>query len=143
MRTDSTKLTAMQRILNIAIDDCKEIKTLQQEFTSMFPYLKIEFFAGTGKKGDLNTKKLLKSAHTTLGECRHLHNTGVVYITADMTVTELEQLFFNTFGLSAQIFRKSGRVWLETTVTDKWSLEKQNHEGEQLSKQLLSDDWSN
>jgi hypothetical protein len=32
-----------------------------------------------------------------------------------------------------QVFRKSGKVWLETTVTDGWTLEEQNLQGEALS----------
>lgn len=45
-----------------------------------------------------------------------------------MTVSELEQHFADVYGLSVQVFRKSGEVWLETTTTDNWSLEKQNQE---------------
>jgi hypothetical protein len=51
-----------------------------------------------------------------------------------MTVTELESRFNTIYGLSVQLFRKSGRAWLETTVTDGWTLEEQNNEGEALSK---------
>jgi hypothetical protein len=36
-------------------------------------------------------------------------------------------------GLYVQVFRKSGKVWLETTATDNWSLYKQNEEGQELS----------
>jgi hypothetical protein len=31
--------------------------------------------------------------------------------------------------LSVQVFRKSGKNWLETTASDQWSLEKQNAKG--------------
>jgi hypothetical protein len=34
----------------------------------------------------------------------------------------------------AQVYRKSGKIWLETTVTDSWTLEEQNKQGESLSK---------
>jgi hypothetical protein len=50
-----------------------------------------------------------------------------------MTVAELEQQFSDVYGLSVQIFRHSGKAWLETTVTDKWTLEKQNEQGKALS----------
>jgi hypothetical protein len=33
-----------------------------------------------------------------------------------------------------QVFRQSGRVWLETTRTDDWTLAEQNKQGEELSK---------
>ena len=38
-----------------------------------------------------------------------------------------------TFGLSAQVFRLSGDVWLETTSTDNWTLEEQNSTGQEAA----------
>jgi hypothetical protein len=51
-----------------------------------------------------------------------------------MTVQELERVFQDELGLYVQVFRKSGKVWLETTATDNWSLYKQNMEGQELSE---------
>ena len=42
-----------------------------------------------------------------------------------MSVYELERSFKNLFGLNVQVSRKAGMIWLETTKTDKWSLQKQ------------------
>ncbi len=50
-----------------------------------------------------------------------------------MRVNELEQSFADTFGLGVRVFRKSGKSWLETTVTDGWTLEEQNNQGRDLS----------
>ena len=50
-----------------------------------------------------------------------------------MTVTELERQFRELYGLHVLVFRKSGKVWLETTVTDGWTLAEQNNQGEALS----------
>jgi hypothetical protein len=52
-------------------------------------------------------------------------------------VVELECLFEDQFGLFVQVFRRSGNLWLETTVTDSWSLQKQNEQGKELS----GNDW--
>ena len=43
-----------------------------------------------------------------------------------MTVAEFEKRFQVEFGLNAQVFRKSGKVWLETTITDNLTLQSQN-----------------
>jgi hypothetical protein len=51
-----------------------------------------------------------------------------------MTVNELEQRFKSQFGLNIQVFRKHGKTWIETTVTDNWTLFKQNEEGKTLSE---------
>lgn len=58
--------------------------------------------------------------------------TAPLEITEDMPVSTLEQLFQDYFGLSAQVFRKSGRSWLETSLTDDWTLKRQNDEGYEL-----------
>lgn len=100
----------------------------------MFPYLKIEFFSKVHKAGGGSPKKQMKQPDKTLGECRTIHTAGKINITPTMTVAELEKNFSTVYGLSTQVFRKSGKVWLETTVTDGWTLQQQNKEGEALSK---------
>jgi hypothetical protein len=37
------------------------------------------------------------------------------------------------FGVPVQILRKSGKIWLETTMTDHWTLLQQNQHGEEIS----------
>lgn len=59
---------------------------------------------------------------------------GFIHITDDMPVSKLEQLFLDQFGLSVQVFRKSGSSWLETTFTDDWTLKRQNDAGMELSQ---------
>ena len=127
--------------MKITINDTRKIFAIQEEFNTAFPYLKLEFFAKPHKLGGASPKKLVKSNSKTLGECRTIHNKGHISITPKMTVADLEQRFADTYGLSVQIFRKSGKVWLETTVTDKWSLEEQNEQGEALSagKTIIAD----
>ena len=78
----------------------------------------------------------MKHSGKTLFECRTVHNSGNITVTPQMTVNELEQSFSDVYGLNAQVFRRSGKAWLETTVTDGWTLEKQNNEGAELSRKI-------
>ena len=119
--------------MKITINDHRKIFAIQEEFGKMFPYLKIEFFAKPHKTGAPSAKKIMKHPSKTLGECRAIHVKGTLTITPNMTVADLEQNFSDIYGLSVQVFRKSGRAWLETTVTDGWTLEEQNKQGEALS----------
>jgi len=32
------------------------------------------------------------------------------------------------------VFRKSGRIWLQTIMTDDWTLSEQEHKGEEYDK---------
>ncbi len=116
------------------IDDNRKIFSIQEEFNSAFPYLKLEFFSNPNKNGDQSIKKFVKHSSKTLKECRSVNNPGKITITPDMTVANLDQSFRDVYGLGVQLFRKSGKVWLETTVTDGWTLEEQNRQGEALSK---------
>lgn len=120
--------------MKILINDQRKISAIQKEFNEMFPYLKIEFFDEPHKVGAPSSKKIIKHPIKTIGECRKSHTQGTIAITPDMTVADLERAFNDIYGLSVQVFRKSGKVWLETTVTDNWTLEKQNKEGEELSE---------
>ncbi len=58
-----------------------------------------------------------------------MHNEGDFILTPTSTVSEVEQGFETLFGIHTQVFRKSGRLWLETTSTDSWSLKEQNEVG--------------
>ncbi len=120
--------------MKITINDHRKILAIQEEFNTVFPYLKLEFFSKPHKPGGASVKKFIKHTSKTLGECRVIHNKGEITITPHMTVAELEQSFQDVYGLGVEVFRQSGKVWLETTVTDGWTLEEQNLQGEALSK---------
>ena len=120
--------------MNIIINDHRKIFAIQKEFSEMFPYLKLEFFSKPHSVGGASSKKIMKHPAKTIGQCRVIHNKGTLTITPNMTVADLEQNFADVYGLSVQVFRKSGKSWLETTVTDNWTLEKQNRQGEELSE---------
>lgn len=123
--------------MKITINDRRKIFAIQKDFTAAFPYLKLEFFSKPHSVGGGSPKKIMTPNSKTLGECRTIHNTGTITIIPGMTVSDLEQNFKDVYGLSVQIFRKSGKVWLETTVTDGWTLEEQNRQGEELSRVVI------
>lgn len=120
--------------MKLVINDKKRINIIQKEFNEVFPFLMIEFFSKPTGKGGGITKKFMKNNSKELGEFRTVYTKGHISITPDMTVNELEQQFQDRYGLLAQVYRKSGKAWLQTTATDGWTLEKQNAEGEALNK---------
>jgi hypothetical protein len=121
--------------MKITIDRNKQIATIQAEFNHTFPYLKLEFFSKSHGVGEASAKQNLVSSNKKLEDfVGFQNNKRELIITSAMTVKDLEQNFRDAYGLSVQVFRKSGKVWLETTVTDGWTLEEQNIQGEELSK---------
>lgn len=120
--------------MNITINDHRKIFAIQEEFNTVFPYLRIEFFSKPHQSNGPSAKQLVKHSSKTLNECRTNHHQGNITIVPAMTVADLERHFNDVYGLSVQVFRKSGKAWLETTLTDTWTLEEQNHQGEALSE---------
>ncbi|MFM7728163.1 MAG: hypothetical protein ACKO7B_15795 [Flavobacteriales bacterium] len=117
--------------LQIHHDDTLE--KVQRSFNSEFPYLKLEFFSRPHDKGKPSEKQYMINSRRTLETCNPSILNKTLSIPTAMTVHELEHTFRQELGLYVQVFRKSGRVWLETTATDTWSLHKQNLEGQELS----------
>jgi hypothetical protein len=56
----------------------------------------------------------------------------VVNIHDGLKVSDLEGIL-RDLGLNAQVSRRSGAMWLETTMTDNWSLRKQNEHGREIT----------
>ncbi|HZI55114.1 MAG TPA: hypothetical protein VFD56_15465 [Chitinophagaceae bacterium] len=119
----------------------RSVGDVQHDFSQEYPYLRMDFFKQlAGKHGPsikqkvVRTAKLSASGKLTEGELE-IHDS--------MTVGQLESVFRERFGINMQVSRKSGPVWLETTVTDKWTLKQQNEHGRELSvpvKKILPED---
>jgi len=120
--------------MSFKIKSSNKILNIQDSFTELFPYLKLDFF----KKGnkDSDTKQPILSKDKTLGECCLITNNPDIEVLPELTVSELEQKITEYYGLEVQISRKSGNVWLLTSFTDSWTLEEQNHQGEIITHQM-------
>ena len=119
--------------MEIIITDSKYIREVQEEFQKLFPYLKIEFFKSKKQSGKSILKSQLIPGKTTIGTVSDIHHPGIINIDGSRSVDEIECDFQNKFGLYAEVFRKSGGMWIETTLTHHWSLHRQNFEGQQMS----------
>lgn len=119
--------------MKLLISDDRTLLDIQQEFSHSFPWLRLEFFSSPHRPGEASPKKQMLPDSISIGEARTVHGHGSVMIHPTMTVAELEQAFRDECGLSVQVFRKSGRVWLETTITDTWTLQEQNANGKVMS----------
>jgi hypothetical protein len=109
----------------------KTIHEMQQSFNSKYPFLKLEFYKRDTTDPALSIKKHLSQSITL--KMAGLKENGLIDIQNDLTVADLEKIFLTKFGLNAQVSRKSGVLWLETTMTDKWSLQKQNEHGREIT----------
>jgi len=112
------------------ITDQKKLIEIQEEFQNEFPYLKIEFYKHRHETGEGSPEKEILDSNLTIGSVRSKKTSGDLQIDKDIKVGAFEKSFFERYGLNVQVFRKSGRIWLQTISTDEWTLEAQNLKGE-------------
>ncbi len=122
-----------QMIMYLHIAPNLLISDIQKEFNKMFPFLKIEFFNNKAlSRSDFSAKQIIPQ-NRKIGDTQLAVKDGQINIDEDMKVNELEKLFKEQFNLAVQVFRKSGNLWLETTMTDNWTLLQQNNHGREIS----------
>lgn len=114
----------------IEIRPNETLNEVKQNFSELFPNLKIEFFKHSHGSGEGNTKDdLIQDLNQTLQELGDLKEELQISVDGHKKVQTLEN-DFSIHNISIQVFRRSGKVWLQTTTSDEWSLAQQNKEAE-------------
>lgn len=127
--------------IHLAIFADRTIKEVQEDFTNAFPYLKIEFFRNGEVRKDRYPAQMMIAHNRTLKEAWVRKKTeGRFPLSETMSVSDLENTFLDHYGLSVQVFRRSGNLWLETTMTDSWTLRQQNEHGKEISTPFRRED---
>lgn len=115
------------------ISNNKTIKEVKDEFNKKFPLLKLEFFSSAHEVGERNKSTETLDESLSIGEIRaNYPSKGEESIDGHQKVSTLEQKFKERFGVNVQVFRKSGKIWLQTTTTDNWTLAEQQREAEEF-----------
>lgn len=109
-----------------------KLSAISDYLTSCYPNLKLEFFNTSHENLEGNKKEDLCDKDSTVKD--NMGIGGEIHLSNEMTVSELENTIKTNLNLNAQVFRKSGKVWLESTTTDSWTLEHQNKRGEEAFK---------
>jgi hypothetical protein len=102
--------------MTLYISKYKPIDEIQKEFHTTYPFLKIEF----------EKKNNVAALPENMPE-------NAIEIAETTTVQQLRKAIKSLFGIPVQILRKSGKIWLETTMTENWTLVQQNQHGEEIS----------
>lgn len=121
----------------MVITDSKTIREVQAEFQQKFPYLRIQFYMNPHKAGEGSQVSEQLPIDKTIGEVRKKHEEGDFKIDETMKVSDFENNIYKKFGLSVQVFRKSGSIWMQTTSTDDWTLAEQNRKGGSSEKAFI------
>jgi len=107
------------------------VEDIKKIFVSCYPFLKIELYKKPFGDNYIIKKQPLASG-AGLAKFIHVPDKTTIDINNNITVEGLENQF-EDIGLVAEVFRRSGKVWVETTLTNNWTLDQQNLEGEEMS----------
>jgi len=113
---------------------------VQSEFNKAFPFLRIEFLRHARNRQNDQSAVTNKFFDSTLSFGEISKNVAEYFIEVEdnTTVKELEYIFTNNVGLPALVFRKSGNIWMETTITANWTLGQQNEHAREISGHVLT-----
>ena len=104
-----------------------QLKALQDKFNALYPFLQLHFIK-TFREDGKPLKKIVKGLpEQRLKEITGTLEPGMVSIDGNCTVAEILDNF-RAHGVVVQVYRKSGTLWVETSLTEDWTLERQNRE---------------
>lgn len=112
--------------MKLRVKASQTAESLQNHFSEHFPRLALHLFKMPHNEGEGSPKAERALPESLLSEWIDADEFEIDLDPA-MTVAELEAQLKEK-GIFAQVFRKSGDLWLETTRTDGWSLERVNAE---------------
>jgi hypothetical protein len=107
----------------------QQLKRLQAQFRSAYPYLRLAFYARREEVRAGSFRRNELPGHLRLSDLRPHGPEGRLQIPPHMRTGELEQMLTEVYRLPAQVFRRSYGRWMPTWATDAWSLRQQNHFG--------------
>ena len=113
--------------MEFKIDAEKPFKKIQEKFNDIYPYLKIEDLrmAKTSMGGSLGKLSLCNKSKLEMGST----DKGFIIINSLTTVSDLVNQFCENLNLPVRVLRKSNNHWIETSLTEHWTLERQNIAG--------------
>src|SRR5687768_2057291 len=110
--------------MKLEINDNTSLMQVQEQFNKAYQYLQIDFYyTSFYTTSDTSPEKINKKVK--IKNISNVTKTSIINIDKNVSIHQLEEDFFKIFGLKVKIYRKSGNVWVETTFTGNWSLERQ------------------
>ena len=108
--------------MSLRVDNNSIIFEIQERFNRLFPDLKLEFFFSDTER--LNPSSRLSSSfpYISIGDLCGKLEEHELDISDEMTISELEKRFKESFGLPARIFQKVGEYWAKNSSLDRLRL---------------------
>ena len=116
--------------MKIEITKASTLQHISDQFCAVFPFLKLEFYKEKHKTNEGSDVDDQLTRDTLLIKIQPDLKETYFNIDGEISVADFEKMMKDKFNLNVQVFRKSSKIWLQTTSTDHWSLNKQNGKGE-------------
>ncbi|MBS1600870.1 MAG: hypothetical protein JST75_21800 [Bacteroidetes bacterium] len=118
------------------INSCCTVKEIQDRFTDIFPFLRINFLTPVSVDRKSTWQNSIFSPDSKMGDINKNLIDGEFEISDMMSVSDFENKLKSQFGLNVQVYRKCGNLWLEPTMTNSYTLKAQNDHGEAISPSI-------
>ena len=120
--------------MKIIIEKQSTVGAVKQQFCSVFPFLKLEVFKKNTTHGHTSLEQTVAPDTAFIQDIQPLVCTGSLEFDHNTRVCDVESELASRFLLTAQVFRRSKNVWLETSATDNWTLGQQNEHGKNMTE---------
>lgn len=117
--------------MSIRIEAGRIFEEIQKEFSDAYPYLKIEYVTSINSSGGKSLKKLCLCKKNCSKELCNGHT--AIIVNDNTTVADLVNQFQEIFDLRVKVLRKANNLWLPVSLTDSWTVERQNSAGKQFN----------
>jgi hypothetical protein len=111
------------------IDHRTKLSEIQEAFSKVFPHLRLAFYKTPHSAGEATSDREKLDPSNAIGDVST--NLGSQHLSFDgmQSIHAFESMLATDLGLYAQVFRRSGNLWLQTTATDGWALDEANRKG--------------
>ncbi|MBX7093652.1 MAG: hypothetical protein K1X56_02940 [Flavobacteriales bacterium] len=128
--------------MNLIFNEDSKLEDINKAFQQHFPFLKIQFYED--KIDQLAHKEVpgdpIKDYSKTIHDVLHARINCSISMNGHTKVKNFEKNWIEDAGIWVQVFRKSGKIWLQTTVTDEMTLSEINHLGEEMNMPMGKDE---
>jgi hypothetical protein len=118
------------------IHNNRTLKELQDDFSSAFPYLRLEFFSKPHKRNAASSEKNKLNPFLQVVTIRNHHRNGAIEIKETQTAGEVEQQLQKEYELPVQIYHFTKAGWLLTDIADIATLQELNEQGKTAAHEL-------
>jgi hypothetical protein len=110
--------------MKIKINKWTTLGSIQRAFSTFFPAFKLEFYKGKYNQDSLfSDNEKLKPEYIIT--CDNQNNLSPdIEIDSANKVRDIEKMFYEKYGLCAQIFFKCKNKWIQTVKSDHYSLKR-------------------